>query len=150
MSNQALKVKIFIIEDDFIFTNLLLELIENVKENYETKDVEIVTETFYSVKEAKYELPKKPDIILLDYFLMDDSLEPVTSDKLLEEIQLGDKNIKVVVVSGQEDPEVEYDLQRKGASYYINKSPKSLVKIVPVLQEIIDEIIKKACQKINS
>ena len=139
---NTIQIRVFIVEDDFIFTNILNDMVESVQEEYSDRHVELITETFYSLKEARFELSKKPDIVFLDYYIMDDTLEPVTGEKLLDEIRKIDKNIQVVMVSGQEDKEVIEKLKRKGAAFYINKDPKSLQRIMPVMRQIIDKILE--------
>jgi len=143
MKENSIKIKIFIVEDDFIFTNILNDMVETVQSEYVDNNIELITETFYSIKEARFKLTEKPDIVFLDYYIMDDTLEPVTGEKLLEEIRKIDNNIQVVMVSGQEDKEIIEKLKRKGAAFYINKDPKSLQRIIPVMRQIIEKIAEK-------
>jgi len=139
MENQ--EIKIFIIEDDFVFVNILCGLLDDLVAEYAKKQITINYHTFYSSKEAQYELQKKPDIILLDYFIMNDELEIDTATKFLKAVNAEDPTIQVVIVSGQEDPELIFKLKRQGAAEYISKSPESLMNLIPVLKQIIDKRI---------
>lgn len=129
------ELKIFIVEDDSVFIKLLNDIILSVSRQY--PEVEFSVKNFYSVKEARFELIQNPDIILLDYYLTDDELNPVTADLLLSEIVSRDKDISVIVVSGEDNPSIVDDLKEKGAAFYISKSPKSLMRIFPVLKSVI-------------
>ncbi len=133
------KIIIFIVEDDFIFTNIMTDLLDQLRLKYLNENIEIISKSYYSLKEARYELSEKPDIVLLDYYIIDDELTPVTGDTLLEEIVKQDTNTKVIIVSGQEDQKTAEDLKKKGAAFYIDKSPEDLQRLLPILAEIIDE-----------
>jgi len=135
---ESTKLKIFIVEDDFIFTNIMNDLVDGIRLKYEDYNIEITSKTYYSIKEAKYELSDKPDIVLLDYYIIDDDLLPVTGDALLEEIVQQDKNTKVIIVSGQEDRSTVDDLKKKGAAFYVDKSPKALPRLAPILSQIVE------------
>jgi response regulator of citrate/malate metabolism len=140
--DNTIQIKIFIVEDDFIFTSILNDMVESIQKEFIDRHVELLTKTFYSIKEARFELIKKPDIVFLDYYIMDDKLEPVTGDELLDEIKKIDRNIQVVMISGQEDKSVIETLKQKGAAFYINKDPKSLQRLIPVMRQIIEKILE--------
>ena len=59
------------------------------------------------------------------------------------------EDIKVIIVSGENDPEIVKNLKNKGAALFISKSPKTLQRIIPALKMIIDKIIDKK-QNISS
>jgi DNA-binding NarL/FixJ family response regulator len=131
------EIKVFIIEDDFIFIEILAGILDTLNEELAHKQVKIVYQIFYSNNEAGFELRNNPDIILLDYFIMDDELNADTATKLLHDIREHDTSIDVIVVSGQESPEVKKDLLEKGATAYISKDEESLSTLKPLLMEII-------------
>jgi DNA-binding NarL/FixJ family response regulator len=135
------EIKFFIVEDDSVFINLLSDIISSISKEYEKEGIVLSKRTFYSVKEAEFELSQNPDIVLLDYYLTDDELRPQTADGLLKAIVEHDDKIKVIIVSGEDDPEIVDDLKLKGAAFYISKSPKSLMRIVPVLKSVVNKII---------
>ncbi len=132
------KINIFIIEDDFVFIEILVNLLEELKADYQKKGVDIKIQTFYSTKEAGYELAQKPEIVLLDYFLMDDELQADTGDKILDVIKEHYPQIEVVVISGQENPKVKQELLEKGAVAYLGKDKESLNKIKPMIAVLIN------------
>jgi DNA-binding NarL/FixJ family response regulator len=131
------EIRIFIIEDDFIFIEILANLLDSLNQELLGRKAKITYHTFYSTKETEFELRRKPHIILLDYFIMDDELNADTGSKLLCNIKQYDPTIDVVVVSGQENPEIKKELLEKGATAYISKEKESLTTLKPVLMEII-------------
>jgi DNA-binding NarL/FixJ family response regulator len=135
------EIKVFIIEDDFIFIEILAGILDTLNEELASKNVKIHYQTFYSNREASFELRLNPQIILLDYFIMDDELNADTGTQLLNDIKKHDTNIDVIVVSGQESPEVKKELIEKGATAYISKDQDSLNTLKPLLMEIISKRI---------
>ena len=140
MSNLQ-EIEVFIIEDDFVFIEILANLLDTLNDELAERNCKIVYHTFYSAKEANFELSKNPDIVLLDYFIMDDELNTDTGTKLLKDIKEHDPTIDVVVVSGQESELVKEELLEKGATAYISKDQESLSTLKPLLLEIISKHI---------
>jgi len=134
---EDIEIKVFIIEDDFVFIQILANLLDSINEELADKKVKIVYNTFYSTKEAGFELSCNPNIVLLDYFIVDDELNEDTGTKLLRDIKEHDESIDVIVVSGQESEDVKKDLLQKGATAYISKDEDSLSTLKPILMEII-------------
>lgn len=132
------EIKFFIVEDDPIFIHLFSNLLYKIEKEYDG-DIKINLKTFYSVKEASFELTQKPDVVLLDYYLTDDNFNPITSEKLLTEIKTSLDDTKVIVITGEESPEIIDDLKNKGASFYISKNPKTLHRLIPVLKMLINK-----------
>ncbi|MEN8118858.1 MAG: response regulator [Bacteroidota bacterium] len=138
------EIKVFIIEDDFVFIEILVNLLESVNSEISNKNIKISYQTFYSTKEASYELSQNPDIVMLDYFLMDDELKADTGTKLLDVIKEYNPDIDVVVVSGQESESVRDELLQKGATNYLGKDENSLKKIKPLIISLIDKELSKS------
>lgn len=116
------EIKIFIVEDDFVFANILSELIDTIIKKYKDSGIQISYNTFYSVKEAEFELRKHPSIILLDYFIMNDEMEIDTASPFLKAVKSEDPEIEVIIVSGQDDKELIYKLKRQGATEFVSKA----------------------------
>ncbi len=146
---EDIEIKVFIVEDDPIFISILCDVISHIQKDYVNDKVLFTSKSFYSVKEARYELKQKPDIVLLDYHLIDDTLKPATSDQLLEGISKSGEDIKVIIVSAETNPEIVERLKSKGASLFISKSPKTLQRIIPALKMVIDKVLDKKRDKIN-
>ena len=137
-----MNIEIFIIEDDFVFARVLSEKLDDVKQQFQKEGVTITCHTFYSAREASYELDKKPDIILLDYFIMNDDLEPETATEFLKTIKKYDPRLDVLIVSGQESPAISRELLAHGASAYISKDPEEILHLSQKITELIQKRLK--------
>jgi len=136
---ETKQIKVFIVEDDFIFIEILAGMLDSLNEELISRNIKITYKTFYSNSEAEFELRQNPDIILLDYFIVDDELNEDTALKFLLDIREHDSSIDVIIVSGQENPAIKEDLLMKGAVAYISKEQDSLMTLKPVLMEIIEK-----------
>ncbi|MBC5991429.1 sigma-54-dependent transcriptional regulator [Pontibacter cellulosilyticus] len=122
--------KIFVVEDDPWSGELI---------NYhlsQNPDYEVTV--FTTAKECLENLYSQPDVICIDYGLPD-----MTGNKLLEKIQAFNKDIPVVVISGQSDISVAVNLLKSGASDYLIKDDNMSV----LLWNAIAKIREKASLK---
>ena len=133
------EIKIFIIEDDFVFIEILVNLLDSVRAEMIEKNINVSYQTFYSTKEASFELSQNPDIVMLDYFLMDDELNADTGTKLLNMIKEFNPKTDVIIVSGQESESVRNELVKKGATNYLSKDEESIKRIKPLIISLIDK-----------
>ena len=101
-------LKIFIVEDDHFTAELLKYHLELNPDNEVT--------IYDNGKELLNALPKKPDLVLLDYNLKGDH-GGIVLKKILEKVP----DLPVVVVSGQEDITTAVGLLKDGAYDYIVK-----------------------------
>ncbi len=109
-------IKIFIVEDDVLFGDLIKMKLE------ESPHYEIMH--FKSGEELFRNLDHNPDIIIVDYFL------PFKNGiQILEDLNSINKNIAVVLLSGQKEVEVVVKSYQLGAKYYIIKNENALVEL---------------------
>jgi len=101
-------LRIFIIEDDLMYGKVLRHQLSLNPDNEVT--------LFQSGKEFLKHLHQKPDLITLDY-----SLPDMSGADILKRIVEFDKDIPVLIVSGQEDIGTAVSLLREGAYDYIVK-----------------------------
>jgi len=101
-------IKIFLVEDDSWFGELLKHHL-SLNPDYEVL-------LFKTASDALRNMYLKPHIIGIDFGLPD-----MSGDVLLEKIQAIDKNIPVIVISGQEDIGVAVNFLKKGVKDYIVK-----------------------------
>jgi len=94
--------KIFIVEDDLAFAKTMKYHLSLNPDN----EVEV----FLKGKDCIANLHKNPDIITLDY-----SLPGETGKDILEKIKKYNKDIPVIIVSGQQEINIAVELLKQGA-----------------------------------
>jgi len=108
MTLNMKQVKIFLVEDDPWYGELIKYHL-SLNPDYEVT-------LLASASECLSSLHRSPDVVCIDFGLPD-----MPGDKLLEKILAHDKNIPVVVISGQEEISVAIKLLKSGAFDYIIK-----------------------------
>jgi DNA-binding NtrC family response regulator len=128
---------ILIVEDEFFFANLIRTFLD--KNGYkDLKHVDNALECLQQVREDRI-----PDIIILDYNL--GNLDGVST---LKQIMAYKPDLKVILLSGQEDVEVAVQSIKKGAREYITKGEEGAFdKLLTVIQEIEAEMARKKAGK---
>lgn len=109
-------VKIFIIEDDLVFGNIIAKSINN-ENDY---DVTLFT----SGEEFLQNLHLNPDIVSIDY-----NLPQMNGLEILTKIRNYNKGIYTIILSGQENVEIVVEAYRNGANHYIIKNENALVEL---------------------
>ena len=125
--------KVFLVDDD---TKTLLLLKDYLEKNCEHRlDIEI-----YDNGEAALEALKEDvNFVILDYFL--DSVNPDAQSgmEVLKAMKDKNRNVEVILMSGQDNMETTLELLRQGAYDYIIKGPTAFART----QLIIDSVIEK-------
>ena len=122
--------QVWIIEDDAMYAQMLKRQIEKSGE-FEA----VVFNKAEQVLNGKSVLPKA---IFLDYQLPGDN-----GVKVLEYVQGIDKELPVIVVSGQEDPTIAVTLIKKGAYQYLTKTPHTPRQLAAILAKLGRQIRMK-------
>lgn len=120
-------LKIFVIEDDAWYGEFLKHHI-SMDEKHEVS-------VFKSGEEALNNLDQKPDVITLDY-----SLPDYTGQELLKKLLYRVPQVKVIMVSGQEDISTAIELINQGAYDYIVKNPNAGKRLWTVLRNIKENL----------
>lgn len=102
------QLKIFLVEDDSWFGESLKHHL-SLNPDYQIN-------LFKTASDCLNNLHLKPDIVCIDFGLPD-----ITGDMLLKKIHEVNKNIPVIVISGQEDVSVAVNFLKSGAKDYIIK-----------------------------
>ena len=102
------KYKIFIVEDDLVYGEMLKYYLSM------NPDYDLVR--FTTAKDCLANLSQKPDLITVDYSLPDSK-----GQELLKKIKDYNKNIPVIVISGQRDISTAIELLKTGATDYFVK-----------------------------
>jgi DNA-binding NtrC family response regulator len=130
MKKKYEPVKIFVVEDDPMYNRMVKYIIEL------NPDHEVYS--FKTGKECIDHLHLKPSIISLDYTLPD-----MTGTEVLAKIKSYDKDITVIILSGQQDISTAVTLLKEGAYDYITKDNETKERLLNVLSNIKNNISLK-------
>lgn len=126
------KQKVFLVDDDAMFLNMLFDALENV----EGVDLEMYGSGELCIK-ALY---KKPAIILLDHNFQKSSLNAIDGLEALKRIKKIQPDVIVIMLSGQENPELVYEFVQQGAHNYIMKDEDVFENAEIAISEALDEL----------
>lgn len=125
------QIKVFIVDDDLIY----LKSLENSLEESSYYKSEL--RTFLTGEECIKNLYLQPDVVILDYYLNSIDANAMNGLKTLAKIKEVDPKIKVIMLSGQESPEVAANSIKNGAMEYFVKNDTVFVKIKNVIKNIV-------------
>jgi len=108
--------KIFIVEDDIWYSNLLYKHLSL------NPDFEI--EKFSNGKECLSNIYKKPDLITIDF-----SLPDMNGKELYKKIRETNDDISAIIISGQEDINTVVELLKEGVFDYIVKNEETAERL---------------------
>lgn len=128
---MAKKHLIFIVDDDYIFLEMLRETL------LDRTDLEIVG--FQTGEACLAELDRQPEVIVLDHHLSSKNPEAQNGLEILKEIKKHDEDLKVIIVSGQEDGTLVYDFSREKAFDYVIKDEDAFDNIYELIGKIVDK-----------
>lgn len=120
------QTKIFIIEDDDVYTKLLAYKLR-LNPSFDVQ-------TYTSGKSVIAALDENPSVITLDHFLPD-----MTGLDLLKIIKRRLPETQVILLSGQEDISIAVDYMQSGAYDYITKDAASLDKLWHIVHQAKDK-----------
>jgi DNA-binding NtrC family response regulator len=125
-------LKVFIVEDNTFFANLLQEEISRNGHH----DIQ----TFTSAESCLDELWKVPQVIFMDY-----ELTNMNGVEALRKIMSFDPDIQVVFLSGQDSMHVALETLKFGAFDYIVKDDRAFERVAQVLNTAskIQDIIQR-------
>ena len=116
-------IKIFIIEDDMIFSKAVKFSLE--------KNLNYDVSVFATGKDFLDNLHKGPDIVSIDYNLPD-----MKGLELLEKINSYNQDVACIILSGQEEVEVVVQAYKAGAKDYIVKKDNCIVDLTNSIQNL--------------
>ena len=124
------KKLVFVIDDD----PLILAL---VKKNLEEEFGEV--RSFQYGEEFLGDLEDNPDLIILDYlFVSKEGSDRMDGKMILEKILAYNKEIPVIMLSGQEDGDVVLELARMGIEDYVIKDQSFISNLKEVINDIFN------------
>lgn len=133
------KINVFLVDDDALYLRLLeIQFLEIG--GYEI-------ESFSSGEECLENLSKKPDLIVLDYFLNSVNKDAKNGIEILDQIKEFDEHIPVVILSAQDKIEVAIDCMHHGAFDYVVKSETVFMRLQKIITNIME--VNKLKKQIN-
>jgi len=123
------KYNIILVDDDFIFLEMLKESI------VDNSDYNIVA--FQSGEECLNHMHLNPDVIVLDYYLNSENPDAKDGLQILKEIHNINPQAKVIILSGQEDGNLVYDFVRENATNYVVKDDNAFENVKTAIEDII-------------
>jgi CheY-like chemotaxis protein len=124
MSTQKL---IFIVDDD-PFINML------VVKRFTSEGYKL--EAFLYGEECLKSLGKNPDLIILDYFFVNNDKEVMNGMEAFDKIKEVKPDVPVIMLSGQEKGEIVLELARKGIDDYIIKDNNLIENLHTAITEL--------------
>lgn len=122
-SEEQKRVKVFLVDDDIFF-------LESLNHFLSSQDFQAEIKTFTSGEDCLASLEEKPDVVVLDYYLTsgknDKSLNGM---EVLKRIKSTYPEIRVIILSAQDNIEVAMETMKAGAYDYVSKSESALVKV---------------------
>jgi CheY-like chemotaxis protein len=124
MSTQKL---IFIVDDD-PFINML------VVKRFTSEGYKL--ESFLYGEECLNALGKNPDLIILDYFFVNNDRQVMNGMEVFDKIKVAKPDLPVIMLSGQEKGEIVLELARKGIDDYIIKDNNLIENLHTAITEL--------------
>ncbi len=127
--------RVFIVDDDHMALYAMKHALS------ENKDLDVTL--FKNGKKCLSNLHLNPDIVVIDYFLLD-----MTGLQLMEQIKTYNENIDTLIISGCASMAVVIEAIKNGAVAYIVKDKKAMIKLNETINNLTP-IIKAAKKKIS-
>lgn len=130
LMNKKTKIKLFLVDDDALFLNLLeIEYLQNTDFNIE----------IYSTGEqCLANLDHNPDAIILDYHLDGIDKSAMNGIEILDKITASNPNIPVIILSCQDKIDVAVNCMHHKAVDYVVKSETAFIRLQKIISSIIE------------
>ncbi len=120
---------IFFVDDDKMILNLLEYTFQS------RQDYQVIT--FQTGEECLKNIDQKPRLIVLDHILSGPGEERMDGLDTLIEIRKLDKDVPVVILTGQGDDELLSEFMENGASRYLTKDDFFIDSLIETIQQVI-------------
>ncbi len=123
------KIKVILVDDDFIFLEMLEAFLSDV-ENLQISKAKTGEECLRVIDNSF-------DIVVLDYFLNSENPNAMNGLEVLKKIRTIFPHIKVIVLSGQEDGNLVYDFVRENVASYVVKDDNAFENVRKAIDAIL-------------
>lgn len=125
MRNQ--NSKIFIIDDEPLLSEMLSDYLQE-------KNSTLQIRSFLTGEASLPYLDKKPEVIILDYYLNSKEKDAANGIDILKEIKKQDKNIPVIMLSSQKSYGTAAQTIKYGAIHYVMKGKDAFEEIYKLIK----------------
>ncbi len=122
MSNRL----IFFVDDDKMMLNLM-EYTFKCRDGYEVK-------SYFSGEECIENLHLNPDLIVLDYYLGDVDSNSMSGMDTLAKIVKNNKDLDVIILSREKNPDLIQKFIEKGAKKYVIKDDYFIDTLIDTIE----------------
>lgn len=126
MNNNKL---IFVVDDDQFITMLVAKRFSS--EGYQM-------EAFKYGEDCLKALDKNPDLIILDYFFVNNDRSVMNGMEVFDKIKEKKPDLPVIMLSGQDKGEIVLELARKGIDDYIIKDNNLIDNLHVAIKELFE------------
>ena len=120
---------IFFIDDDKMILNLLEYTFQS------RQDYHVIT--YQTGEECLANLNQEPKLIVLDHILTGSSGNMLDGMDTLKEIRKVDKEVPVIILTGQGDEELLSEFMEQGANRYLTKDDFFIDSLIEAIQEML-------------
>jgi DNA-binding response OmpR family regulator len=120
---------IFFIDDDKMILNLLEYTFQN------RQDYHVIC--YKTGEECLENLHQNPSLIVLDHVLADRDSDQLSGLETLIEIRKVNKEVPVVILTGQGDDELLSEFMENGADRYLTKDHFFIDSLIETIQQVI-------------
>lgn len=132
-------IRVFIVDDDPVYVKML--------EHYITKEITgAEVRVFLTGEACIHEMHKRPDVVILDYFLNSEFPDAWNGIKVLKKISWSYPYTNVIMLSSHDSADVAMDSYKRGAYEYVIKDEKAFPRIRNFLMEIGEDITNENIQ----
>lgn len=120
--------KIFIVDDDEMLTEAL--------KDYITRKIPHNVSIYSTGEDCMLHLDKKPDIIILDYYLNSVHKDAANGMQILQNVKKELPDTHIIMLSSQEHYGIAMQTIIKGAEQYVIKDEDAFQKVADLIEEI--------------
>ncbi len=128
---QASKIKLFIVDDDEFFSEILKDRLQ--------ENTSLTITTYATAEKCLTDISQQPQVILLDYFLNKNNPEAMNGLEALRKIKQLSPETKVIALSGQDSLKTADELLNSGAYDYLIKDKDAFKLLEKKIARIMAE-----------
>ncbi len=126
--NKENRIKIFLVDDDVLFLKSLeIEFLQHA---------DFAIETYTTGELCVENLSRKPDVIVLDYYLDGVDKNAMNGIETLDKIKEFNPDIPIIMLSAQDKIDIAISCMHHKALDYVMKSETAFVRLQKIISDI--------------